>query len=67
MEKLRTVTVLIPLPLFYDPDEDGNRQLVEDEKFESTATEIVRHFEAGPHSIAFEMTHPAGFGGTGAL
>ena len=39
----RMLTALIPLPLFYNPnpDEQGNRKPVEDEKFVRTGEEIA--------------------------
>lgn len=41
------VTVLIPLPLEYNPDASGHRRAVEDEKFLQTAEEITLHFGEG--------------------
>ncbi len=38
------VTVLLRLPLFYNPDAAGHRAPVEDEKFLDTADEIARRF-----------------------
>jgi hypothetical protein len=41
------VTALIPLPLFYNPDETGTREPVGDEAFERTAEEVARQFGGG--------------------
>lgn len=46
-EKSTIVTALIPLPVTYNPDEQGNRDPVEDEKFVSTADEIATEFQEG--------------------
>ncbi len=47
------VTVLIPLPLNYNADKDGNRLPVEDEKFLVTATEDSGKIPGRGHSIPF--------------
>jgi len=41
------VTVLLRLPLSYDPDASGRRAPVEDEKFLDTADEVARQFGGG--------------------
>ena len=41
------VTALIPLPTFYNRDESGERQPVEDEKFEESAGELAMLTEEG--------------------
>jgi hypothetical protein len=41
------VTVLLRLPVFYNPDAHGHRAPVEDEKFLETADEIARRFGGG--------------------
>ena len=41
------VTALIPLPLFYNPEESGRREPVENEHFERTAEEIAKQFGGG--------------------
>jgi hypothetical protein len=41
------VTALIPLPTFYNPDESGERQPVEDEKFTQSADELAMLTEEG--------------------
>jgi hypothetical protein len=43
----RLVTVLVRLPLFYNPDAQAGRELVEDEKFLRTAEEIAQQFGGG--------------------
>jgi len=54
------ITVLLRLPLFYNPDKDGNRAPVEDEKFLRTADEIAHRFGGG---TLFRFAHdaPRGF------
>lgn len=41
------VTVLLRLPLFYNPDASGYRAPVEDDKFRKTAEELARRFGGG--------------------
>ena len=41
------VTVLLRLPLFYNPDATGARAPVEDEKFLGTADELAQQFGGG--------------------
>lgn len=41
------VTVLLRLPLFYNPDAQGKREPVEDEKFVRTAEEVAEQFGGG--------------------
>ncbi len=43
----RVVTVLIPLPVYYNADERGVRKAIEDEKFVLTAEEISHRFGGG--------------------
>jgi len=47
MEEPDIVTVLIPLPTSYNPDERGWREPVEDEKFRRTADEIAIGLQEG--------------------
>jgi hypothetical protein len=54
------VTVLLRLPLFYNPDHAGHRAPVEDEKFRDTADEIARQFGGGTLFI-FRHDAPRGF------
>ena len=54
------VTALIPLPLFYNPDEHGVRKTIEDAKFMTTAEEISREFGGG-FLHRFEDDSPKGF------
>jgi hypothetical protein len=44
---LQTVTVLIPLPMYYNADERGAREAVEDKKFLLTASEVSLRFGGG--------------------
>ena len=44
---LQVVTVLIPLPVYYNADERGVRKAVEDGKFLLTASEISVRFGGG--------------------
>lgn len=44
---MRVVTVLVPLPMYYNPDETGHRRSIEDEKFALTAEEVARRFGGG--------------------
>jgi hypothetical protein len=43
----RIVTVLIPLPIEYNPDRAGKRKRIEQSKFMMTAEEIARKFQGG--------------------
>jgi hypothetical protein len=54
------VTVLLRLPLFYNPDAQGKRDLVEDEKFMRTAEEIAEQFGGGTLFV-FRGDEPRGF------
>ena len=54
------VTVLIPLPLFYNPEERRQRRPVEDEKFKQTADELARRFGGGMLH-RFRENPPQGF------
>ncbi len=54
------VTVLLRLPLFYNPDAAGNRVPVEDKKFLDTADEIARRFGGGTLFV-FRHDAPRGF------
>jgi len=54
------VTVLLRLPLFYNPDDAGNRSPVEDKKFLETADEIARRFGGGT-LFMFRHDAPRGF------
>ncbi|MBI2901598.1 MAG: hypothetical protein HYY17_15550 [Planctomycetes bacterium] len=55
------VTVLIPLPLFYNADEKGRREPVEDEKFVMTAEEIAMELQEGGTMHVFRDAKPLGF------
>jgi len=54
------VTVLLRLPLFYNPDAQGRREPVEDERFMRTAEEIAQQFGGGT-LFAFRHDDPRGF------
>lgn len=53
--------MLIPLPLYHNPDEKGVREPVEDEAFVRTADEIAGRFEAGGTLHVFREGNPRGF------
>lgn len=54
------LTVLVRLPLSYNPDASGHREPVEDEKFLDTAEEIARQFGGGTLFV-FRHDPPRGF------
>lgn len=54
------VTVLLRLPLFYNPDASGHREPVEEGKFLDTADEIARQFGGGTLFV-FRHDPPRGF------
>ena len=54
------VTVLLRLPLSYNPDASGHRAPVEDSKFLDTADEIARQFGGGTLFV-FRHDPPRGF------
>ena len=54
------ITVLMRLPLFYNPDERGHREPVEDQKFVQTADEIAQKFGGGTLFV-FREDEPRGF------
>jgi hypothetical protein len=58
--RTRWITVLIRLPLFYNPDASGHRQPVEDRKFLDTADELARRFGGGTLFV-FRRDAPRGF------
>lgn len=55
------VTVLIPLPLTYNPDKRGRRRRVERSKFEITADEMATHLHEGGTLFVYRDGHPTGF------
>ena len=55
------VTALIPLPLFYNPDELGKRDPIEDELFVRTAEEIAERFRGGGTLWVFREGQVRGF------
>src|SRR5437867_3964372 len=54
------ITVLLRLPLFYNPDASGRREPVQKEKFLDTADEIARRFGGGTLFV-FPHDSPRGF------
>jgi hypothetical protein len=54
------VTVLLRLPLFYNPDASDRREAIEDEKFRRTAEEIAERFGGGTLFV-FRRDEPHGF------
>lgn len=56
-----TVTALIPLPLFHNPDERGRRKPVRDEHFVQTAEEITELFHGGGTLLCFRDGQVRGF------
>jgi len=56
----RLVTVLLRLPLFYNPDAGGQREPVENESFLRTAEEIAQRFGGGT-LFFFRHEEPRGF------
>lgn len=54
------VTVLLRLPLYYNPDATGARGSVEDEKFLETADELAHQFGGGTLFL-FRHDAPRGF------
>lgn len=54
------VTVLLRLPIFYNPDARLGRRPVEDEKFIRTADEIAQRFGGGTLFV-FRQEDPRGF------
>jgi hypothetical protein len=59
-EKPTQITVLVPLPTFYNPDSAGVRELIEEDKFLTTAAEISERFGGGMLH-RFTTQPPAGF------
>jgi hypothetical protein len=60
MRESRLVTVLLRLPLFYNPGAKTTREPVEDEKFVQTADEIAHKFGGGTLFV-FRQGDPRGF------
>jgi len=54
------VTVLLRLPVFYNPDATGARAPVEDERFLETADELAQQFGGGT-LFTFRHDAPRGF------
>ena len=60
MREPRLVTVLLRLPLFYNPDTQAGREPVEDERLIRTAEEIAQQFGGGT-LFMFRQEDPRGF------
>ena len=60
MSEPQLVTVLLRLPIFYNPDAHRARGPIEDEKFIRTAEEIARQFGGGTLFL-FRREEPRGF------
>jgi hypothetical protein len=43
----KLVTILVPLPMYYNPDAAGRRRLIERRKFVRTAEEVAQRFGGG--------------------
>jgi hypothetical protein len=54
------ITVLLRLPVFYNPDAVGHRAPIENDKFLDTADELARRFDGGTLFI-FRHDPPQGF------
>jgi len=56
-----TVTVLIPLPRFYNADETGAREPIEDDKYTATCDEIATALYVGGWIYKFDEGKAEGF------
>ena len=61
MARQRIITLLMPLPAYYNPDALGLRKPIEKWKFTRTAEEISKHFDAGAELQVFRRDKPHGF------
>ena len=61
MSTTRIITLLMPLPTYYNPDSRGTRKPIEKRKFTQTAREISEHFNAGAELQVFRRDKPHGF------
>ncbi len=61
MARQRIITLLMPLPTYYNPDANGVRKPIEKWKFTRTAEEISRQFNAGAELQVFRRDKPHGF------
>lgn len=55
------VTVLVPLPVFYNPDATGKRRPMEEEKLTATAEEVARKFGGAVLWRFSEESGPRGY------
>ena len=61
MARQRIITLLMPLPAYYNPDAEGVRKPIEKWKFTRTAEEISKRFDAGAELQVFRRDKPYGF------
>ena len=61
MARPRIITLLMPLPTYYNPDAQGVRKPIEKWKFTQTAEEISKHFDVGAELQVFRRDKPHGF------
>lgn len=61
MSSKAVVTVLIHLPVFYNPDRRGRRRPIEDAKFSLTADDVARRFHGGGTLHVFRGGEARGF------
>lgn len=57
----RIVTALLPLPVFYNPDETGHREAVPEQEFDKTAKEIAIALHEGGTLNDFRRGTPTGY------
>ena len=61
MARRRIITLLMPLPTYYNPDAQDARKPIEGWKFTRTAEEISKRFGAGAELQVFRRDKPHGF------
>ena len=61
MARPRIITLLMPLPTYYNPDTQGVRKPIEKWEFTRTAEEISKHFDAGAELQVFRRDKSHGF------
>lgn len=61
MARRPIITLLMPLPTYYNPDAKGIRKPIEKRKFTRTAEEISKHFDAGAELQVFRRDKLHGF------
>jgi hypothetical protein len=60
MREQPLITVLLRLPIFYNPSPQGRREPVEDEKFLQTAEEIAEQLGGGTLFVFRQEKHAIG-------